>query len=428
MALESLRENGRINIDKGLSNGQIKKDELENRGARNKFWCNNYEFLYKEIFQGTYEDFAEIIASEIAKELEIECADYDFASYEGKNGVITKNFVKDDEGEELISGTEVINEVYQKHIIPLQKVCEKYFNILRESNFNNDLSVMTELQKKEILKSIYLLFKGSLIKSGDLTFLNYDDIDELTNSQLDFFLDIFDKIFNDLNQMYSTDFIKWKNGIIKANNLFDLWSIVDIYCKINGFEINDSNKLMEQLMKLFVYDIITSQGDRHSDNWSILLNKNAKKIRFSPIYDNSNMCNLNRLNAIEAIKSYIDILEAKKVKGPKEERTLKRLKDTIYHEISSLKVDPDDVEERSKNIRMMEKFVEISSSEIKSEVTEMLNKLSPQKIMDIFKRIEERTNIEIPANIKSIVLTTIKINIEELRQILNRKEVRKNGK
>lgn len=51
---ESLRENGRINISKGISNGIIHKSEIELEGARNKFWFNDCKYMFKEIFEGSY--------------------------------------------------------------------------------------------------------------------------------------------------------------------------------------------------------------------------------------------------------------------------------------------------------------------------------------------------------------------------------------
>ena len=161
----SLRENGRINITFGIQNGFIQKDEIENTGARNKFWFNNYGYLFKEIFEDSYEDFAELLSFEIAKELDIECASYDLAIYNGKNGVITKNFVNEEIGEELISGTEVINEVYQKHILPLESLCNKYYSIIAEFNIDfKNLNNFSIESKRDLLRKLYVLYKNSQIK------------------------------------------------------------------------------------------------------------------------------------------------------------------------------------------------------------------------------------------------------------------------
>ncbi len=117
------RTNGRVDINSEISNGNITVDEEEQRGARaNKFWFNNYRYMYKDVYPLAYEDYAEIIAHKLASYLGIECASYDLAIYNGNAGVITKNLIEDNENEELLSGTEVITQVYSEYILPISKV------------------------------------------------------------------------------------------------------------------------------------------------------------------------------------------------------------------------------------------------------------------------------------------------------------------
>lgn len=72
LIFENLRNNGRIDISKGIETGTIIKDEEELEGTRSKFWFNNYQYMFKVIFADSYEDYAELISSEIAKELKID--------------------------------------------------------------------------------------------------------------------------------------------------------------------------------------------------------------------------------------------------------------------------------------------------------------------------------------------------------------------
>ncbi len=420
MKFEELRENGQINISKGIETKLIIKDEEENKGARNKFWFNNYNYLFKEIYNDSNEDFAELIAEEIAKELNISCASYDLAIYNGKRGVITKNFVNEDNGDELISGSEVINEVYQKYILPLKAICNNYHQILKKYNFESD--------KIRALKELIELYNNSLINSNTLENIKNKRIEHFSNEQLDFYLNEFKIIISDLQQMYEDDFATWTNGVIKANNLFDLWSVIDLYCKINNYELSNSNEIIKKLTDLFIYDIILSQGDRHSDNWSLIVNEKNKSISFSPIYDNSNMCNLNRSKTIKTISLYIENLTNSKLNINKRKRINERLKDAIYHEKSSLKISPEDVTSKSNNIVMINEFIEQSSNEIIEEIKNIINKLNPDKIEEIFKRIESRIKIPIPNDIKLIVFKTIETNIEEIKKSINKSEVLQNGK
>ena len=426
---ESLRENGRINISKGISNGIIHKSEIELEGARNKFWFNDCKYMFKEIFEGSYEDYAELISSELAKEFGIECAIYDLATCDGKLGVITKNFVNEDLGEELISGTVIINEVYQMYILPLQEICAKYFAILDKFNIKDNFSNIYkfELQtKRKILKQILELI--SLLPIDNYTIIGLDNksIESLSSNELNEILFKIKALFENINEMYDIDFMSYKNGIVRANNLFDLWSVMDIYCKINGFNLANADDTIKKLSKLFLFDIITSQGDRHTDNWGIITN--GSSVKLSPIYDNSNMCNLNRSKTIKSISSIIDLLKASKTKDAKSIRTEKRLKDSIYHQRSSLKVAPENVIDRANNLQMINEFMRVSSMEDQSEIFSIIEKLNPTYLENIFLRIEERIKAPIPSQIKDIVAKTIEINVNELLQYIELKEAKSYGK
>lgn len=119
MEFEKYRENGIINLDKAQKEAQIVICEKEQNGKRpNKYWLNSHAYLYKDIYPGTYEDYAELIGYEFAKLIGIKYAEYDLAIYNGNRGVITKNIV-DDNTETLISGTEIVSKVYTEYIYPI---------------------------------------------------------------------------------------------------------------------------------------------------------------------------------------------------------------------------------------------------------------------------------------------------------------------
>ena len=89
---DKYRVNGRINIDKAMEEKSIRYDEAEQRGAReNKFWFNKYSYMYKDVYEKTYEDYAELIAYEIAKLLGIKCAQYDLAIYNTSKGGLLRH-------------------------------------------------------------------------------------------------------------------------------------------------------------------------------------------------------------------------------------------------------------------------------------------------------------------------------------------------
>lgn len=230
------RVNGRIDINSEISNGNIIFDEEEQRGARtNKFWFNNYGFMYKDVYPLTHEDYAEMIAYKLAKYLGIECASYDLAVYNGNLGVITTNLIKDNEGEELLSGTEVITQVYTEYIMPINRIMEEYRELVTKYNAENIYEFSRLPYEIQIsMRNKMLNFVSDL--NG-----NNEEIDEQTlqNKNIDLFE--IKRIYEYLDSfvdIYNRDFTEMKNGIIKANNLYDIWSVLTIYAKINDVDLN----------------------------------------------------------------------------------------------------------------------------------------------------------------------------------------------
>ena len=410
------RVDGRIDINSEISSGNIIVDEEEQRGARtNKFWFNNYEFMYKDVYPLTYEDYAEMIAYRLAKYLGIECASYDLAVYNGNLGVITANLIKDNESEELLSGTEIITQVYTEYIMPINIIMEEYHELVTKYNAKNvyEFSQLPyEIQislRNELLKLVNNLnvknnrISKRILKSKNIDFLEIEKIYEYLNS----FVDI-----------YNQDFTEMKNGVIKSNNLYDIWSVLEIYARINNVNLNIED-FMNKLINMFIFDIITSQGDRHADNWSIIKNNKDNSIRLCPLYDNSGICCLNREKAIKNIIDYVNALNDPLLHDKKKQKIKMLLEATINHSNSGLKVDLKDVENKSKNKALFTKFIAFSSQEFSDKIMLFVNQISEDILDGIFLDIEQQTEIEIPNEIKIIVKTVILSNLEMINEIYN---------
>lgn len=410
------RVDGRIDINSEISSGNIIVDEEEQRGARtNKFWFNNYEFMYKDVYPLTYEDYAEMIAYRLAKYLGIECASYDLAVYNGNLGVITANLIKDNESEELLSGTEIITQVYTEYIMPINIIMEEYHELVTKYNAKNvyEFSQLPyEIQislRNELLKLVNNLnvknnrISKRILKSKNIDFLEIEKIYEYLNS----FVDI-----------YNQDFTEMKNGVIKSNNLYDIWSVLEIYARINNVNLNIED-FMNKLINMFIFDIITSQGDRHADNWSIIKNNKNNSIRICPLYDNSGICSLNREKAIKNIIDYVNALNDPLLHDKKKQKIKMLLEATINHSNSGLKVDLKDVENKSKNKALFTKFIAFSSQEFSDKIMLFVNQISEDILDGIFLDIEQQTEIEIPNEIKIIVKTVILSNLEMINEIYN---------
>ncbi len=410
------RVNGRIDINSEISNGNIIFDEEEQRGARtNKFWFNNYGFMYKDVYPLTHEDYAEMIAYKLAKYLGIECASYDLAVYNGNLGVITTNLIKDNEGEELLSGTEVITQVYTEYIMPINRIMEEYRELVTKYNAESIYEFSRLPYEIQIsMRNKMLNFVSDLNgnnKEIDEQALQNKNIDLLEIKRIYEYLDSFVDIYN-------RDFTEMKNGIIKANNLYDIWSVLTIYAKINDVDLN-IEKFMNDLIDMFVFDIITSQGDRHADNWSIIKNNKDNSIRLCPLYDNSGICCLNREKAIKNIVDYVNALNNPSLHEKKKQKIRARLESTINHSNSGLKVDLENIERKSKNRELLTEFIASSSQEFNDKVLYFTNQINEDVLNEIFLDIEQQTKAEIPNEVKIVVKAVILTNLEMINHIYN---------
>ena len=411
------RVEGRIDINNEIQAGNIVVNEEEQRGARtNKFWFNNYEYMYKDVYQLTYEDYAEIIAHKLAEQLGLECAKYDLAIFNGNRGVITENLIKDNENEEMLSGTEIISMVYTEYFLPILNVIEKYQELIIQYNAKNiyEFSSLPNDKQIELKRKLLLLVKKISNKKIQINNnnINYPEIEEIY------------EYLDNIAESYNQDFLEMKNGIIKANNLYDIWNVLEIYAKINNLDFN-IEEIMNNLINMFIFDIITSQGDRHADNWSIIKNNKDNSIRLCPLYDNSGICDLSREKGTRSILEYIKSLNNPSLHEKKKQKIKSLLKSTINHSNSGLKVDLIDVNEKNKNPIMMDKFIEHSSQEFNDRIISFVKKLDENDIDVLFLEIEKEIHEKIPEDVKIVVKTVINTNIEMIKDIYSEKGITK---
>ncbi len=92
-------------------------DTIEQLGTKEKYWfwrtgnhwywnCEGDRFLFKAGREGTGENWAEKVASELCELLGLPHAEYDLATYKNRKGVITPSFVP--EGALLVLGNEIL--------------------------------------------------------------------------------------------------------------------------------------------------------------------------------------------------------------------------------------------------------------------------------------------------------------------------------
>lgn len=414
MELEKYRENGRININKAKEEQVIKYSDTEQRGARkNKFWFNNHKMMYKDIYPETYEDYAELIGYEFAKLLGMNCAQYDLAIFNDNLGVITKSIVNEDR-ETMVSGSEIISTVYTDYILILFYLLNEFKSLLKKYNINNysEYLMLDDNFKISFSNDLALL----VITTSIDCFENNSDISKNETIYKYF------QFFEDVEMMYNEDFNpqKREKGILLTNNLYDLWSIIEIYSTMFKLKLN-TEEFMSDLINMFIFDILTSHGDRHTDNWSVIIDKNTNEIKLASIYDNSGIFCLNKKNGAIAICKRVDQLMNGKLSEPKKIRVTEMLAQSINSGAPGLKVEMDDVKNRDKKTTQIAKFISHSSDEVIIKLDRLINRIDEFAIEGMFKNIEIKTKKEVPSEVKLVVKTILQYNLNEIKELLGMK-------
>ncbi len=89
---------------------QDAREDSEQLGSKPKFWVSRADgrWLFKEARPNTGEDWSEKVAAELARLLHVNAATVELATYCGRHGCISKNFIDRTAGDALIHGNEVM--------------------------------------------------------------------------------------------------------------------------------------------------------------------------------------------------------------------------------------------------------------------------------------------------------------------------------
>lgn len=267
------RRKGFVNLNSYISYEKIFLPYNEKNGKRAKFWFCDFSFLYK--YECGYGMYAELLAAELAKLLGINNAVYIPSQYQGKYGLITVNFVE--ENEQFIDGSHLIDaylcgnnnselqnsiEVICKYnnLTLLSQIVETY---CLKNGLIYDCFILTNLKKVFVLDIILLqpdrtpnnwgiiIKKNKHIKLAPL----YDNANCL-GAHKDFFdkansLDLFYKLPTLLLEDSKHSIFESKDCIIRKIKDNDLIRIFDDYLEnINKVNLVAFIKNTERLYKI----------------------------------------------------------------------------------------------------------------------------------------------------------------------------------
>lgn len=152
------------------------------------------------------------------------------------------------------------------------------------------------------------------------------------------------------------------NKMFFSNSMYDLWKVFE-----KDYP-HECQKLMFDLVKVFIFDIFLLNGDRHIGNF-VVLNENGKHSLY--IYDNDNVFEA-------AFKALIDSRLSSKDE-------LKKYSEIDLGQYTTLSME--------KNIKSLEYFLATSSKEFNDLVVKFYHKLTPEVVESTFIEIEQNENI-----------------------------------
>ena len=244
------------------------------------FIYENDTYFYK--YSGMSIPYNELIAEELAKDFGINYVSYDLAVLGQYKGVLSKNFIKDNE--KYITGEEILNAFFID---------------------NKDIEVHNNL--------------GDIWDALEYRYQNYPNRKELIKS------------------------------------------------------------LMDDIINIYIYDIITCQSDRHSQNWGLI--ENGNEVYIQPIFDNERILSTNGRQA------FVNL--------------------TI------------DEKENSNLLFNLIKFMKTSSISYTDLIKEKLWIISDENLKSVFKKIDDKTGYPMSDKFKQYYLKEYQSHRRRLEKVLN---------
>ena len=176
-----------------------------------------------------------------------------------------------------------------------------------------------------------------------------------------------------------------KDKYSNSNNLMDIWHVLETRYQSREDMQKIVEKLMNKLVKLLIFDMITGQNDRHNENWGIVEYQNGE-VDLQPIFDNSRML----------------------------------LKDPYNHKLELFSDEDNYYLESS-----LEYLHEVSDFEVNNFLLAAIGAISEQNIDRIIKRVEARIECEIPETIKHDIKCNFREQFDYMLRTINNSKLRK---
>jgi hypothetical protein len=334
----------------------------EATGAHALFWIkdNDKKYLFKELDKNDYAWLGEVLAKKVADALGIPCAKYQVCFLEDKLGILSEKFTK--KNETIILGAQIIQESLDKYPWLKEKSLLQDTEFLENYNVPN---VILSMDNKNRLKYLY----------------------------------------NNLN------------------NLEQLWSIVDICLKLHNLESKENlQMIMDYLIRVFFFDILTFQCDRHAGNWGVIYNLETGKIDVPYLFDNSASFTLLDRNLKSRMNNFY-ISEKNYLNDPNVKRK-EFFINNIYKDRMLLTASENDItnvkaRKRRNNLEILDYFLKYSDDEFINLFNSYLEKFKKIDFRKYLNDIEIEQKMTIPEEIKTYITDLEKWNLFFLEEKIN---------
>lgn len=191
----------------------------------------------------------------------------------------------------------------------------------------------------------------------------------------------------------------WGIGSFDAeqfNNLENIWDVLE--CRYQDYPNKRKiiRSLVEGIISIYLFDLITYQFDRQSINWEIV--ESSEGVFLSPLFDNERIC-------------------------PESSGLLSLRVDS---DIAPVYLSPEDWNDGLENAyNSISRFLATSSEEYRNIIFDKLWIIGEKNLNKVFERIEAKTKYPMPEERKEYYLNEYKKHREKLEEILNKENIRK---
>ena len=213
--------------------------EVESEGTSNKFWIIDKKTskkiaLFKETNFYSDEAYGELFSEEVAKILGMKTAHYDLAIFNNRYGVISYNFLK--ENEYLIYGGDILVDFYERKLENDEELCALY-----GIDYNKDdlVDVITKLNN---LEDIWSVIEDRFRDDPNKNLIVKSFMDGLVNKL----------IFDILMVNHDDHSENWAELNKELSPHFDGARSLNLHTNVSKISITDIDKIEDKALSLIV--------------------------------------------------------------------------------------------------------------------------------------------------------------------------------